>query len=235
MKASDPQISKARQGAQNDRGKTAAFFDLDGTLIMGTTPVLLVKFLRRVGVVSRGFLLGTALWFVGYRMGLLKATEKSRGLGGRVFTGKSEAEIADLMERFVEEVLVGRLHPGAWKALEQHQAKGDRVAMISAALEPVVKAVCRRLDIDEYAGSTCEIENGRYTGRLLEGNPHGERKAVVAKEYLARWGMDPANCWAYADHPSDEALLRSVGNPVAVNPKPGLLAIASEAGWPILP
>ena len=109
------------------------------------------------------------------------------------------------------------------------------MVVISAALEPVVKAVCRRLGVTDFVGTVCEVEDGRYYGRLLGPSPHGDEKEGVAAAYMERWGVDAAECWAYADHGSDLALLRSVGHPVAVNPKPELLAVAREAGWPVLP
>ena len=78
-------------------------------------------------------------------------------------------------------------------------------------------------------------EGGRYSGRLLGPSPHAGEKERVAAEYMKRWSVDAVECWAYADHGSDLALLRSVGHPVAVNPKPELLAAARQAGWPVVP
>ena len=211
-----------------------AFFDLDGTLVVGQTTLLLVKFLRKAGVVSRTFVLGTGLWFLGYRAGLLRVTEESRNQGARVFAGRSEAEVDGLMKRFTEEILVPRFHPAATAALAEHEAEGDRVVVISAALEPVVKGVCQRLGVGDFVGTACEVDGGVYSGRLLGPSPHADEKERVAAEYLKRWSIDAADCWAYADHGSDLALLRSVGHPVAVNPRPELLAVAQQAGWPIL-
>jgi hypothetical protein len=121
-----------------------AFFDLDGTLVVGQTTVMLVKFLRKAGVVSRTFMLLTALWFFGYKVGLIKVSEKSRETGASVFKGLTEQEVESLMSRFAKEVLVPRLHPAAAAALAEHLAEGDHVVLISAALEPAVKALSGR-------------------------------------------------------------------------------------------
>lgn len=216
-----------------------AFFDLDGTLVTGQTQVLLVKFLRRVGVVGRIFLLATGLWFLAYKAGLVKVTQQSREKGALVLKGLSEQEVERLMTRFADEIMVPRLHPAASSALAEHQAEGDRVVVLSAALEPVVKALCRRLRVIDYVGAPCEVgrsgESERYTGRLSGPTPYGDEKARIAAGFMERWGADPADCWAYGDHDTDLALLHSVGHPVAVNPRPGLLATARLAGWPILP
>lgn len=217
------------------KGSGLAFFDLDGTLVVGQTTLLLVKFLRRAEVVSTAFLLGTVLWFVGYKLGVVKVTERSRSQGARVFAGRSHTEVEGLMKRFTDETLVPRFHASAVAALAEHQAAGDRVVVISAALEPVVEAVCRRLGVGEFVGTVCEVDNGRYSGRLLGRSPHGDEKERVAVKYMDRWGVDRSECWAYADHGSDVNLLRAVGHPVAVNPKPGLQEVALQEDWPILP
>lgn len=213
----------------------AAFFDLDGTLVIGQTQALLVKFLYGRGVVGLPFVLGTGLWFVAYKAGLVKVTEASRAKGAQMLTGLGVAEFGVLMTAFVDEVLMPRAHPQTIEALRAHQEGGDRVVVLSAALDPVVRALCHRLRVKEHAGAPCEIVDGRYSGRLCGLTPYAEHKAKVAADYMAGWGIDPRSCWAYADHTTDLALLRSVGHPVAVHPKPGLLEAAKAAGWPVFP
>jgi HAD superfamily hydrolase (TIGR01490 family) len=139
------------------------------------------------------------------------------------------------MGRFTEEVLVRRFHRAATAALAEHAAEGDRVVIVSAALEPVVKALSARLGVRDYVGTGCEIVEGRYTGRLSGSNPHADEKRRFAAVYMAECRADPSDCWAYADHGTDLALLESVGHPVAVNPRSQLREAAERAGWPILP
>ena len=172
------------------------FFDLDGTLVVGQTTLLLVKFLRRAGIVSRAFLVGTGLWFLGYKLGLLRVTERSRNHGGRVFAGRSETEVDDLMERFTDEVLAPRFHAAATAALLEHMAEGHRVVLISAALEPVVKAVSSRLGVTDFVGTGCEIEAGYYSGRLLGPSPHADEKRRLAATYMKDSGVEAGACWA---------------------------------------
>jgi HAD superfamily hydrolase (TIGR01490 family) len=213
----------------------AAFFDLDGTLVIGQTQVLLVMFLRSRRIISLAFLVGTGLWFLAYKMGLVRVTQEARAKGAQVLRGLKVAEAQRLMASFADEVMMPRIHAAAVAALREHQVKGDKVVVLSAALDPIVKALCDRLGVAEYVAAPCEIEDCRYTGRLSGRTPYGELKADVAAEMMARWGVDPAACWAYADHVTDLALLRSVGHPVAVHPKPGLLEASKASGWTVLP
>jgi HAD superfamily hydrolase (TIGR01490 family) len=212
-----------------------AFFDLDGTLIIGNTQYLMVKFFRSEGVVSRFFVLGSALWFLGYKAGVFKVTEEARAKAASMLRGLNVERGHELMARFTDEMLLPGLHKGAAAALQAHRETGDRIVLISAALEPAVSALCARLGVADFVGAPCEIVEGRYTGRLAGVTPYGEAKAAVAADLMRRWDTDPALCWAYADHSTDLALLQSVGHPVAVNPKPELAEAARRAGWPILP
>jgi HAD superfamily hydrolase (TIGR01490 family) len=210
------------------------FFDLDGTLVKGQTQLLLIKFLRRVGVVSFGFLLGTVVWFLGYKAGLVKATDSTRRRGATMLRGLKEQEVKILMERFTEEELLPRLFPPAVAALQEHQAAGDSVVVVSAALEPLVQAFCARLGVGRYVGAPCELADGHYTGRVHGPIPYGEEKARVARQIADAAGVDLADCWAYGDHDTDLSLLESVGHPVAVRPRPLLRTRAEREGWPVL-
>jgi HAD superfamily hydrolase (TIGR01490 family) len=213
---------------------TVAIFDLDGTLVMGQTQVLMVKFLRKERVISLPFVIGTALWFVAYKAGLVKVTQGSREKSAGLLKGLSEERVTALMDRFTAEEMVPRLHPAAAAALAEHLAEGDHVVVVSAALDPLVEALCRHLGVTEFAGARCEVVDGRYTGRLLGTVPYAAEKAAVAAGFIAEHGADPADCFAYADHDTDLDLLRSVGHPVAVNPRAGLRSEAERRGWPIL-
>jgi HAD superfamily hydrolase (TIGR01490 family) len=201
---------------------------------VGQTQFLLVKFLREAGIVGRAFVVGTALWFLGYKAGVVKVTESSRAKGAEILKGLAEEDVESLMTRFTAEVLVPRLHPACVAALAEHQAEGDLVVVVSAALDPLVEALCAHLGVTHYAGARCEILEGRYSGRLAGCVPYAGEKARVAAEFISAQRADPADCWAYADHDSDLELLRSVGHPVAVNPRPGLRSEAEREGWPVL-
>jgi HAD superfamily hydrolase (TIGR01490 family) len=227
-------VTESSDSTSSRADTTVAFFDLDGTLVIGQTTLLLVRFLRRMGVVSSAFVLGTGLWFLGYKLGLVRVTESSREKGAGVFAGLPEPKVDSLMTRFTDDELVPRFHPAATAALAEHLAEGDYVMVVSAALEPVVKALCRRLGVEHYVGTPCEVVAGSYSGRLTGPSPHADEKVRIAAAFMERWGADPSDCWAYADHGTDIPLLRSVGHPVAVNARSPLLKAAQQAGWPIL-
>ena len=197
---------------------------------MGHTQVLLVRFLHRQGIIGHAFLLGMGLWFLAYRAGLVKISQESRARSAIALRGLGVSEVRSLMASFADEVMMQRMHDGAASALRDHQVRGDRVVVLSGALDPMVEALCERIGVSEYLGAPCEIEDGRFTGRLAGEMPFGDAKARFAGKMMTDWGVDPDLCWAYADHETDLQLLRSVGHPVAVHPKKGLLEVAPSIG-----
>jgi HAD superfamily hydrolase (TIGR01490 family) len=215
--------------------KAIAFFDLDGTLVKATTQALLLRFLLSAKIVTKRFAAGAVAWFVGYKLGLVKVTEKERARSASMLAGMSVKEVDRAISQFVDTSLMPRLNTRAVEALREHQQAGDEVIVVSAALEPVVKWLAARLGADVFAGAPCEIIDSHYSGRLSGLSPHGEHKAQVARDLASSRGVDPADCWAYADHESDEAILRVVGHPVAVNARPRLAKIARAEGWSIIP
>jgi alcohol-forming fatty acyl-CoA reductase len=90
--------------------------------------------------------------------------------------------------------------------------------------------------VTHVVGSTAEQRQGRYTGRMAEPPCVDEKKAVYARRYLAKQGLDLdlAESYAYADSYSDMGLFEMVGHPVAVYPDAKLAEHAARCGWPIL-
>ncbi len=227
-------IDSGAMEARAPDGRAIAFFDLDGTLVVGQTQRLLVSFLRQRGMVSLRFVVGVAVWFVAYRLGLVKATDRARARGAELVAGHGFDEIEALMDVFAVHVLQPRLHEGAVDALRRHQQRGDDVVIVSAALAPVVDALGRLLGVRDCEGTPLAVSAGVYNGRLAGRAVYGPEKVRVAREYLVARGADPRRCSAYADHETDVELLEAVGIPVAVSPRPVLAVIALERGWRIL-
>lgn len=212
-----------------------AFFDLDGTLVIGNTQQLLVGFLYRQGAIGWPFLVGTAVWFAGYKLGVVRPNDRARTRAARLLAQRTVGEIEALMDAFTQEILVPRLHEGAVAALRAQQASGGRVVILSAALDPLVQGLARELGVGETVGTVLEVRDDRYTGEVVGRAIYGDEKVQAARRVMDAAALDPTACAAYADHETDVGLLESVGHPVAVNPRPGLLQVARERGWPVIP
>ena len=154
-----------------------------------------------------------------------------RGL--RVLNGFRPEEMQELVAAAMEPVLKPLVYAEPLALVEHHRARGERVYIVSAALQEIVDALAAELGFDGALGSVCEVENGVYTGRALR-VLHGEAKADAMRELAARDGLDLEASTAYSDSDSDLPFLEAAGNPIVVNPDRALRAVAVERGWPVL-
>jgi HAD superfamily hydrolase (TIGR01490 family) len=213
----------------------AAFFDLDRTLISRATPLALASSFRRRRLVRRRDLVRAALWQLIFLIRGVGEREMRRAAedGMRLLRGVPVAAVDDLLADAMEQVLRPLVYRESLELAHEHHGRAERVYVISASLQQIVERVADDLGLDGAVGSTCEIENGVYTGRSLR-PCYGSLKADAVREIAARDGIDLAQSTAYSDSHTDVAFLEAVGHPKVVNPDPKLRTIALQRGWPIL-
>ena len=212
-----------------------AFFDVDNTLMRGTSLFHLGVEAWRSGVIGWRDIVP----FAWHQLRFIRKGENHAHLGTaqeRALTlvgGHTSAEVRELAEHIWTRIQP-RLWPETVELAREHLAKGHEVWLISATPREVGELIARRLGLTGALGTIAEEDDGVYTGRLLGHVLHGERKAIVARELLTGLGADFADCWAYSDSRNDIPLLTLVGHPTVVNPDPGLALHASSHGWPVL-
>jgi phosphoserine phosphatase len=77
------------------------------------------------------------------------------------------------------------------------------------------------------------VAGGKLTGRIEGDYPYGGLKATLIRHYAEEHGLDFTRSYAYADHHTDHEVLSLFGNPVVVNPRKKMLAIAEREGWEV--
>lgn len=215
--------------------RAAAFFDLDRTLIRRSSALALAGPFQERGLIGRKQLAKAAAWQVLFA---------ARGAGAETVRKAAEDGLMLLKDLEVEEMrmLVGEAMETALKPLvyrepldllKRHRERGERVYIVSAALQEIVDPLADELGFDGAVGSLCEVVDGRYTGRSLRAC-HGPGKADAVRELAAAEEIDLAASTAYSDSHTDLPFLEAVGRPVAVNPDRELRRIARERGWPML-
>ncbi len=213
----------------------AAFFDLDRTLLRRSSALALAGSFRDRGLISRRQLLRAAAWqllFVA-RGASHEAVRRGAEDGLRVLEGYTPGELRQLVAEAMEPVLRPLVYAEPLRLVEQHRRRGERVYVVSATLQEIVEAIAEELDFDGALGTTCEVRDGRYTGRPLRAL-HAAAKGEVLREFASREGLDLAECTAYSDSHTDLPFLEAVGHPVVVNPDRELRRVAIRRGWPVL-
>jgi HAD superfamily hydrolase (TIGR01490 family) len=213
----------------------AAFFDLDRTLLRRSSSLALARPFRRRGLISRTALLRAAVWqalFV-VRGASAEAVRRAAEEGLGVLRGMTTGELQALVAESLEPVLRPLVYGEPVELARQHQARGERVYIVSAALQEIVDELAHDLGFDGAIGTVAEVRDGVYTGRTLHAR-HAAGKADAVRELAGRDGVELAASTAYSDSYTDLPFLEAVGHPVAVNPDRRLRRIAADRGWPIL-
>jgi HAD superfamily hydrolase (TIGR01490 family) len=222
-------------GGSAPRG-SAAFFDLDRTLMEGSSAFQFGRAAYRAGLLSRRQLIADGWANLMFR--LRGATdEATHELRDRISESLEGTRVRDL-ERLGVDVLAGvlpRIYPQVLELAYEHQDEGRRVYIVTAASQDLAEMLARVLAFDGAIGSQfSEVVDGVYTGRPAGLFVYGSEKARAIEELAERDGLDLARSYAYSDSASDLPMLRLVGHPVAVNPDNALAKAAREERWEVL-
>jgi HAD superfamily hydrolase (TIGR01490 family) len=213
--------------------RAAAFFDLDKTLMAGSSGMQFARVATRHGIVSRRLL---ASWGVEHLRYRLRGTTDERTTEVlRVARDLISGVPARSLERMNPEVMAAilpRVYPQMLDEVYAHQDAGRATFIVSAAGNGVVEPLAAVLGMDGGIGTRYEVgEDGAFTGRFDGPFVYGPGKVEAMEAFAAEHGIDLAASYAYSDSISDLPMLRAVGHPVAVNPDPPLAGIAREEGW----
>jgi putative phosphoserine phosphatase/1-acylglycerol-3-phosphate O-acyltransferase len=205
-----------------------AFFDLDRTLVAGFsvfTFLLDGLITGRIGPAGLGQFARAAMSFQLGQAGFSSFVTETLTLLG----GAAEADFEALADRVFAERMAADVYPGGARAPCAHQRKGHTLAIVSSATRYQAEPLARDLGIPHVLCTRLEVENGRFTGRLVKPTCYGEGKLTAARTIP---GVDLDESWFYTDSDEDLALLEAVGRPRPTNPNTRLAAIATARGWP---
>jgi HAD superfamily hydrolase (TIGR01490 family) len=213
----------------------AAFFDLDKTLIEGSSAIHFGRAAYRAGMVSRRQIASDAWANIRFRLNG-STDEGTEELKQRILDAIAGWRVVDLA-RLGPDVLAGILPLLYRDMLDEaysHQDAGRPVFIVTAASQELADTLAAVLVLDGGVGMRSEVRDGVYTGRAAGPFTYREGKAVAIRELAAERGIDLAESYAYSDSESDLPMLRAVGHPVAVNPDAELARVARAEGWRIM-
>jgi HAD superfamily hydrolase (TIGR01490 family) len=219
-----------------DHSQRAAFFDLDKTLIPGSSLFLMARGayerdMFRVRDLAR---FGWGQLMFRLRGETVSSMDRTRESTLSFVAGHSQAELLEWGREIANERIIPLVYQDIVKVIEGHRSRGDLTFLVTAAPVELAETVAEALGMDGTVATVSEVdEDGYYTGRLVGGVMHGPAKAKAVAEVAAERGVMLAECAAYSDSINDLPLLESVGHPHAVNPETELKRIALARGWPI--
>lgn len=216
--------------------REAAFFDLDRTLIAGSSAMEFVRASRRAGLIGRGDVLRWGLEHLVFRLrgSTDESTRKALKAAEGMLRGQPERKVARMAPQILAGVLP-RIYPEMLAEAHRHQDEGRATFIVSAAGNEIVAMLAEVLGMDGGVGTRYEVDGaGLLTGRLDGPLVYREGKVEAMQRLAEDHGLDLATSWAYSDSESDLPMLRAVGNPVVVNPDRELTSIANAEGWRVI-
>ncbi|HVV77401.1 MAG TPA: HAD family hydrolase [Mycobacteriales bacterium] len=215
--------------------ESAAFFDLDKTIIATSSTLAMGRSFYAAGMIGRRAVVKGAYARLIYHLGHAdeQKMERMRDDLARAVTGWEAQKVSDV----VAEDLLGLIDPliydEAAALIEAHHAAGREVVIVSSSGDELVGPIGELLGADRIVASRMVVENGLYTGEV-EFYAFGPFKAEAMREMAAQEGWDLADCYAYTDSFTDVPMLEAVGHPYAVNPDRNLRREAVARGWEVL-
>src|SRR5213595_1096473 len=227
-----------RGGAASPDGdaRAAAFFDLDRTLMAGSSGLPYARAAHKAGWLSTKTMLRWAFDHLRFRLrgANEEATARVLGEARDVLTGIELKQVTRMTPDVLAAILP-RIYPQMLDEVHAHQDAGRATVIVSAAGQGIVETLARVLDMDAGIGTPYAVgPDGRFNGELDGPFMYGAGKEEAIERFAADRAVDLASSWAYSDSTSDLPMLRAVGNPVAVNPDPELARVAREEGWRVM-
>ena len=222
-------------GGTSGAGRTAAFFDLDGTLLsVNSGRLWLLREVRH----KRVTLLQTAQavgFLVGYNFGVVDMVDAMRQALTTI-RGEREATLREWTRAWFETEVVPRHEaPGARAAVEAHRARGHALVLLTSSSPYESELATRYFGLDDFRCTRYALgPDERFTGDLVLPLCYGEGKVHHAELYAAEHGLDLDRSYFYSDSNTDLPMLRRVAHPRVVNPDLRLRWEARRRGWPVL-
>jgi HAD superfamily hydrolase (TIGR01490 family) len=213
----------------------AAFFDLDKTVIAKASMVAFGRSFYDEGLISRRLVL-RGLWGQLVYMHLGASEQKLARMRESVLAltrGWDQSRVKAIVREALEQVVEPIIYAEALELIQQHQADGRPVYIVSASPEEIVLPLADYLGVDGAIASQAEVDHeGRYTGEMRR-YAYGPLKADAMRELAEAEGIVLADSYAYSDSYTDAPMLEVVGHPVAVNPDRSLARLARDRQWDV--
>jgi HAD superfamily hydrolase (TIGR01490 family) len=232
--ASPRSVAHITEPGDNIGRVEAAFFDLDKTIIARSGSLALSRSFLREGLIGRGTLLKSMYAQLVFQlMGADEAKmDRMRAEAAKLTAGWEVDKVRTVVAEVLEEVISPLMYAEALALIEEHEASGRLVCIVSSSPEEVVEPLAKMLHVDRWIATKPEISEGLYTG-VLDFYCYGPHKAEAMRELARELNLDLQGSFSYSDSITDLPMLEVVGHPVAVNPDRELRKVALQRGWQI--
>lgn len=210
-----------------------ALFDLEETLISEDSTGLWLRWLVSQGFASSDLIDEEQELMRQYYAGTLSIDEYMHKTLSPL-TGMATMTVEGWVRRFIHRDIMPRVYPEARARLDWHQARGDRIIVISASGEHLVNPIASQLGACGALAIGVEVVDERYSGNTYGTLTFQHGKVKRVEEWkAARPAETYAHTWAYSDSMNDLPMLAQADYAHVINPAEPLLQEAEKRGWQV--
>ncbi|NLE07542.1 MAG: HAD-IB family hydrolase [Parcubacteria group bacterium] len=209
-------------------------FDVDGTILKGQSQKLFLNYMFKEKYISLFGFIKLNLWFIFYKLDFIKNPLPAINYAYSFLKGKSISEIENLINNFFNSILKKYIFKEVIEIINDHLKNGRKVILVSNSVDILIKKIAEYLNVSDFISTKLEVQNDRYTGKIIGSMMYGENKIKAVEQYAQKNNISLNNSWSYADHYSDIPLLLKTTYVFVVNPSKKLQQIATEKNWQVL-
>jgi HAD superfamily hydrolase (TIGR01490 family) len=215
--------------------RTAAFFDLDKTVIAKSSTLAFSKPFFDQGLINRRAVLkSTYAQFLFLMSGAdHEQMDRMRSYVTNMCSGWDVEQVKSIVGETLHDIVDPLVFAEAADLIADHKLCGRDVVVVSASGEEIVAPIARALGATHAMATRMVVADGRYTGEIAF-YCYGEGKVEAIRQLAQREGYALEHCYAYSDSVTDLPMLDAVGHPAVVNPDRALRKEAAARGWPVL-
>jgi HAD superfamily hydrolase (TIGR01490 family) len=229
-------VSNKVKSSKKEQSKlAAAFFDVDNTILRGSSSFLFGK-----SAFERKFFSRKDFWrFAWHQFVFIWKGENNTKLSAlkdralSLVEGQRVSDLQELVDEVYEKHIKLKLWPETVRLAKDHIKQGREVWLVTAAPQELGDVIAHELGLTGAIGTKVERKNGILTGKLVGKPIHGAEKRKALKALAKDRNLSLKRSYAYSDSQNDLPMLTAVGHPVAVNPDKILTRYAKAADWPI--
>ena len=214
---------------------TAAFFDLDKTIIAKSSTLAFSREFQAGGLISRGAVLRSAYAQFVYLVGGADhdQMEKMRQFMSQLCTGWDVETVKEIVADTLHNIVDPLVYDEAVSLIEDHHLAGRDVIIVSTSGSEVVEPIGEMLGADKVIATRMEVADGKYTGDIRF-YAYAENKAKAIRDLAASAATTSTAATPTATRSPTCTCSRRSATRYAVNPDKDLRRIARDRGWPIL-
>lgn len=215
--------------------RTAAFFDLDKTVIAKSSTLAFSKPFFNQGLLNRRAVLKSSYAQFLFLMSGADhdQMDRMRSYVTSMCAGWDVEQVKAIVNETLHDIVDPLVFAEAAELIADHRHCGRDVVVVSASGEEIVAPIARALGATHAMATRMVVEDGKYTGEVAF-YCYGEGKAAAVRELAVHEGYPLEHCYAYSDSITDLPMLEAVGNPSVVNPDRALRKEAAARDWPVL-